>query len=217
MGFFKAYAGNEIEPQNFDDLGRQWEIEKVYFKTYSACRHIHSALDAVADLLQQQPLKPEAITGIEVETYTIASRLTGHCAADGSKIAAKFSMPVCIALMLVFGRLERDLFTKEHILSPLVQSLADKVNVRISPERDALYPRQRGAKVTIKTDQGDYMSEVTHPRGEPENPLDDGALIEKFDQNAQAYLSAAQVQALHRTLFNLENVAMQELIDILSS
>jgi len=217
MGFFKAYAGNEIEPQNFDDLGRQWEIEKVYFKTYSACRHIHSALDAVADLLQQQPLKPEAITGIEVETYTIASRLTNHGAADGSNIAAKFSMPVCIAMMLVFGRLERTLFTKEHILNPLVQSLADKVTVRVSTERDALYPRQRGAKVTIQTDQGHYLCEVTHPRGEPENSLDDDALIEKFSLNARTRISAASVQALHRAVFNLENVAMQELFKIMRS
>ena len=216
MGFFKAYAGHKIEPEHFEGLGSEWEIERVYFKIYCACRHIHAALDAVADLLQQHPLKPEAIAGIEVETYTIASRLTDHGAADGSTIAAKFSMPVCIALMLVFGRLERDLFTKDHILNPLVQSLADKVNARISPERDALYPRQRGAKVTIKTEQGDYMSEVTHPKGEPENPLDDGALIEKFGLNARSTLSAPRVQTLHRTLFNLENVAVRELIDMLS-
>jgi 2-methylcitrate dehydratase PrpD len=215
-GFFRAYADKDIRREDFEGLGTAFEIMNTYFKIYSACRHIHPALDAVAEIFILNQLAAEKISAIEIETYSIAYSLTGHRAVEISEAASKFSMPISIALMLICGRLDRSVFTKENITNPLVQSIADKITISVDLERDALYPKQRGAKVAIKTGGKTYTREVNFPKGEPENPLSDEELTKKFCDNAELLFSKQKVQGICQKVFNLENINIASLVATLT-
>ena len=215
-GFFRAYADKGITGDDFEGLGTAFEIMNAYFKIYSACRHIHPALDAVAEIVKLNQLAAEKISAIEIETYSIAYSLTSHRAVEISEAAAKFSMPISVALMLVCGRLDGSVFTIENIKNPLVQSLADKITISVDRKRDVLYPKQRGAKVAIKTGGKTYSFEVNHPKGEPENPLSDDELIKKFRENAELIFSQRKAQEICQNVFNLENINIANLAAALS-
>ncbi len=215
-GFFKAYSGHCPAAEDFESLGKDWEILNTYFKTYSACRHIHPALDAAAEIFAVHGPKPEEIAGIEIETYSIANALTGRRTMERSPIAAKFSMPVSVALMLVYGRLDKSQYTECKISNPLVQSLADKVAITVDPASDARYPQQRGARVVIKTTEQEFIQDVPTPKGEPENPLDDDELVEKFRGNAGVVLPEEKVGEIQATVLDLEEATTEQLMKLLA-
>ena len=211
-GFFKAYTENEVDQKDFMDLGEKYEILNTYFKRFSACRHVHPALDAVAEILERHTIIPETIKAVEVRTYSIAYHLTGHRTLDDSAVAAKFSMPISIALLLSYKDFNKSSYSKERIINPLVQSIADKVTIKVDPKRDALYPRERGAEVLIKTVDESYRQIISVPKGEPENPFSDDDLINKFINNARGCLSPTKAQEIIEVVFDIENNEISSLL-----
>lgn len=211
-GFFKAYTENEVGQKNFMDLGEKFEILNTYFKRYSACRHIHPALDAVAEILKRHTLIPETIKAVDVRTYSIAYKLTGHRTFDDSAAAAKFSMPISIALLLSDKDFNKSSYSKERIINPLVQSIADKVTIQFDSKYDALYPQERGADVCIKTAEKSYRQIISVPKGEPENPISDDDLVNKFLQNASARVPLEKAQEISEVVFNIENAHIFSLL-----
>ncbi|MEW6671971.1 MAG: MmgE/PrpD family protein [Thermodesulfobacteriota bacterium] len=215
-GFFRAFSGKPCDLETLcRDLGTDFQITSVYFKRHAACRHIHSAIDAVEDIVTKHRFSPEQISSIDIETYSIAKSLTGHLATTGSELAAKFSMPIAIALFLVFGKTDSGAFNKQNISNPLVQSIAQKVTVKANSELDADYPGKRTARVSIHTDNQTYRQEVACPKGEPENPLSDDAFMDKYETNARVLFSATQARKIRETILNMESLPVRELTDML--
>ena len=56
-------------------LGDSFAIETVYFKPYSCCRWIHSAIDALCELMVESQLEAREIEKVEVYTFERALRL----------------------------------------------------------------------------------------------------------------------------------------------
>jgi 2-methylcitrate dehydratase PrpD len=217
-GFFKAFAG---KPCDMDficrGLGTRFEITNVYFKRHAACRHIHSALDATAEIVAKHNLTAADIASIEIETYSIAKNLTGHLATQGSELAAKFSTPIALALLLVFGQSDSTAFKNQYISDPQVQALAKKVTVKVNPDRDKTYPKERGALVTVNTQTDVYKREVLYPKGEIENPLTDQEFISKYEKNARLRYTKDRVDEIRDIVLNIENVEIGELTALLKA
>ncbi len=217
-GFFRAFAGKPCDSASIcQGLGKDFGLPGVYFKKHAACRHIHSALDAVADLAGRHDLPPEKIDAIDIETYSIAKSLTGHIASEDSELGAKFSTPIAIGLLLVFGRSDSSIYQKRYLSDPRVQSIARKVSVRVNPERDKVYPGQRGAGVVIKTGDASYQHEVVYPKGEPENPLSEDELKSKFEQNAGTRYAMDRVNRIRETILDMENRDVREMTSLLKA
>jgi 2-methylcitrate dehydratase PrpD len=215
-GLFRAFAGKPCDSASIcQGLGREFGLPGVYFKKHAACRHIHSALDAVADLAGRHDLLPEKIEKIDIETYSIAKSLTGHIATEASELGAKFSTPIAVALLLVFGRSDASIYQKPYLSDPRVQSMARKVSVQANPERDKRYPGQRGAGVAIQTGDRSCRHEVVYPKGEPENPLSEEELRSKFEQNAGTRYAPDRVKRIHETILNMERREVRELTSLL--
>jgi 2-methylcitrate dehydratase PrpD len=214
-GFFKAFGDKPCEPDHFfvntDD---QFEIMKAYFKGHAACRHTHASLDAVNEIGKRQRLDIAKIDSIEVDTYTIAIQIAGQHTGRDSAIAAKFSMPVSIGLMLVFGSAAPDIYTDQNINNDMVQALADKVTIHASSKRDSAYPGQRSARVSIKAGQQEFSHEVLVAKGEPENPFSDSELLDKFIGNATQILSNAVALKLSQLILQMEKEDVNEIFQL---
>lgn len=217
-GFFKAFAGKPCDSESIcRNLGEEFHLPGVYFKKHAACRHIHSALDAVAEIARRHALTPEKIESIDIETYSIAKSLTGHIATENSELGAKFSTPIAIGLLLAFGQSDSSIYKKQYVSDSRVQSLAKNVRVHVNPERDKAYPGQRGARVTVTSGDQSYRHEVTYPKGEPENPLSDDEMASKFEQNASTLYALERVEQLRDIILDIENRPVHEMTAMLKA
>jgi 2-methylcitrate dehydratase PrpD len=215
-GFFKAFGGKPCDSSSIcRNLGKDFNILGVYFKKHAACRHIHSALDALLEIVAEHALFPEKIDSIDIETYSIAKSLTGHIATEDSELSAKFSTPIAIGLLLVFGQTDSSIYKKQYVSDPRVQSIARKVSVHVNPERDKAYPGQRGACVTVKSGDRSFAHEVIYPRGEPENPLRDDEMASKFEKNACTLYARDRVHSIRDIIMDMENRDVRELTSML--
>ncbi|MCB2188277.1 MAG: MmgE/PrpD family protein [Deltaproteobacteria bacterium] len=211
-GFVRAYGQPAPDPGVLAGLGRKFEITKVYFKVHAACRHVHCALDAALDLVHGQDLDPGEITGITVGTYRVAHELTGANRRAATPLAAKFSLPVALALCLLQGRTGQGLFAAADLDDPAVHALADLVRVEVDPAKEAAYPGQRGAWVRVETGRGVFSCDYALPRGEPETPLTDQELAGKFAENAEPVLGPAGVAKVTDLVWNLERSTARQLM-----
>lgn len=213
-GFFKAFSDGVQWSGISNDLGSRFEIMNIYFKQYAACRHIHPALDAVKEIVNKSAVDTNDIRKIDVHTYSMAYQLTGQNREVKGEINAKFSLPVSIGLVLVHGKAGADEYDMEFLRDPMVQRLADKVNVFVDKERDDVYPRERGARVDILTSKRTYTCEIPLPKGDPENPLSTEEIKEKFLQNAKKVLTAEKARKVEKMVFDIEGQSARELMGI---
>jgi 2-methylcitrate dehydratase PrpD len=214
-GVFKAFSDKPCEPDHFfDTTGNQLEIMKAYFKGHAACRHAHASLDAVNEIKKQQRCDIAKIDSIEVDTYTVAIQIAGQHTGRDSAIAAKFSIPVSIGLMLVFGSAAPNVYADQNINNDMVQALADKVTIHANSERDKAYPGQRSARVRIKTGHQEFSHEVLVAKGEPENPFSDKELLDKFIGNATKLLSKALALELSNLILHIEKKEAIEIFQL---
>lgn len=215
-GFFQAFAGKKCDTEAVcSNLGVDFQIVNVYFKRHAACRHIHSALDAIAEILLDNEIDRTEIEAIDIETYSVAKNLTGHLATSGSELAAKFSMPVAIGLKLVFDRTDALAFTQENISDPRVHAIARKVSITTSAARDTVYPGVRGADVLIRTKDASYGREVLYPKGEPEYPLSLEELIGKYETNAGMAFPAEPRKNLRESIMNVDQLYVDDVTRLL--
>jgi 2-methylcitrate dehydratase PrpD len=217
-GFFKAFSGKAVDADALcASFGRDFGIPGVYFKRHAACRHIHSPLDALAEIGSAHPLAIDDIQAIDVETYSIAHSLTGHVSEPGSELGAKFSTPIAIGLHLVFGRTDAAAFTSANVSDPRVRSIAEKVSVRVNPSRDIHYPGERSALVTVRTRTGSFRREVPFPKGEPEFPLTEVEMQAKFEANATVVYTPEHARRLADTIMGVERRSVRELTALLAA
>jgi 2-methylcitrate dehydratase PrpD len=214
-GFLGAYSDHHDLEQGIADLGdnNNYEILNVYFKMHAACRHIHPALDAMSEIMSKAQIDLGKIKRIEVKTYSVAFELTGQNRTADTELAAKFSLPVSLALLLIYGRAGADEYAMECICDPRVRTLAEKVEVAVDLDRDKVYPKHRGSRVRLVTPDEAHAAEVELPKGEPENPFSEDELVEKFRMNASKALSPSEVRNIQECVLDLEHSSVRELMN----
>jgi len=213
-GFLKAFSDVRDLSKILYGLGSHFEIMNIYFKLHAACRHIHPALDATIEIMSRNEINVREIKRINVHTYSTAYLLTGQKKEVNTELAAKFSLPFSIALLLVYGKAGTDEYSLEHIKNPSVRDLAEKVNIVVDKERDDFYPDKRGASVSIETLKDVYTHDLDIPKGEPEFPFSDDELKNKFFQNVKNVFSAERITQIQKAIFHMENKPIRELMEL---
>jgi 2-methylcitrate dehydratase PrpD len=213
-GFFKAFSDVREFNRISNDLGNNFEIMNIYFKLHAACRHIHPAIDAVKEIMERNEIDIDKIKRIEVSTYSVAYHLTGRKGEEDTELGAKFNLPISIALVLVYGKAGIDEYSMEHIKKPMVRELSKKVKVIVDKERDYVYPNKRSACVKIEDSKGAYQYEVELPKGDPEVPLSDDELKDKFFHNAKKALPIGKITEIQETISNIEEKPIRELMKL---
>ena len=106
-----------------------------------------------------------------------------HTAVSGVS-SAKMSIPFSVAVALVTGNAGLTAFTEETINDEMILNLAQKVRVVENEELTTLCPEKRASILTIKTKNGSFSERVDYPKGEPENPISQHELEDKFRELA---------------------------------
>lgn len=184
-GFLSMVADDYKEEILLDENPEHIGIEKVYFKLYSACRHCHPSIEAVLKIRQEREFQSNEINAINIKTYDYVIGKHDHSHVQSIQ-SAKMSIPYCVAVALLHGELGTDKFNLNLINSEEIKNVMSKVNVTEEKSFTELVPQMRSAIVEIMTNDGKQYSErVDYPKGEPENPLTDQEVEDKFRSLAQ--------------------------------
>jgi 2-methylcitrate dehydratase PrpD len=99
--------------------------------------------------------------------------------------------------MLVLGGVRLAAFEPESLANPAIRAIMPKVSVGLDPELADAYPGRRAAKVAIELHDGRKLSRHQPTRkGDPDAPLSDAELSDKFRELAAPVIGEAAAAAL---------------------
>ncbi len=182
-GFFAATSSDarpELVTQGLVPGMADYKISGVSIKPYPSCRHTHPAIDAALALHREHVPVPDQIAEVKVETYQAALDLIDNPNPTHA-YAAKFSLQYCVACALARGRVGLDDFRSEVLADEAVRGLMARMSVGLSEEMDEHYPQEWPARVRVALADGRELAQLVKvPKGDPENPLTQAELEEKF-------------------------------------
>lgn len=211
-GFLRAFTGEVDEAPLVAGLGKDFPMA-IEFKRYSCARPIHGACDAALALreraLRQRAAAEPSEAGIrEVVVRRHPAWAHYHLNASPSNYhEAQVSLPFSVAVCLLQGDAFVEQFHDDNVSRPELQALAKKVRV----VADDSLPSTVAVAMDIGWSDGSSdSSQVDHPSGSVENPLDRQALIGKAQRLSPG--RAADIDALATAIERLEELeTVQEL------
>jgi 2-methylcitrate dehydratase PrpD len=202
-GFCKSVADCVDMDRLFDGLGQSFSILRTGLKPYACCRQHHTAIDAVMELKREHGLKADQVERVRHRTFVVGSR--GADKKPTSVQAAKYSAPYTIALALALGRNERPQYSMEMIQDASLLALAATVEVSEDAELEALYNDKWASIVEVTLKDGRVLTARRDlPKGEPEHPLSNAELKEKFLSLASDCVSFDRAEAIWESIFKLD-------------
>ncbi|MBK1658877.1 MmgE/PrpD family protein [Paracraurococcus ruber] len=191
-------------------LGTEWEILQNGFKFFPSILASHSPIQATLAIVRRHAVDPRRIARITNETYRT---VTTHFSAKeiGSAMAARVSVPYCIAVAAVDGELGQAQFAAARIDDPLVRQVLARTEVVADDALDRLYPANFPARVTIELEDGTRLTEtVMLPKGDPGAPLSDAELEAKFFGNCAGVIPDSAAAALRDAILGLPGLSSVE-------
>ena len=150
-----------------------------FFKPYPACRHCHSTIDAALQIARQTGIIPGNIDRVNIGVYKLALMGHDHIEVNSSK-SAMMSIPYGAVVALCKKDASLLQFDERVVLSEEVQQLLKKVTIQEDSELTSLLPDIRGSKVEVIAGGEKYFCRVDYSLGEPENPMSDMDILNKF-------------------------------------
>ena len=163
-----------------------------------------AAIDAVLALCNSHGLVPDDVATMTVGTYAKGVEICGN--PDPKTLyEAKFSLEYTMAAALVTGRVRFAAFTDQMLDDPLMRKNMAKVSCYIDKDAERAFPSRRSAIVTIKTTSGEIYEHYAPTRkGDPDDPLDDYELEEKFRELSEPVIGVKPAEELRQRVWALE-------------
>lgn len=203
-GFGNAMGDTPDWDKALSTLGRDFHIARITFKNHACCGHIFAAIDAALALQRRLDIAARDIETVRVETYGEALAVAGN-ANPVTPAEARFSLPYVVATALIHGSVRLAAFDAARIADPATRELMRRIELTVDPEIDAAFPHRRAALVTIKTKDGrsERLLQPTR-KGDPDLPLTDKDLEEKYLELAIPVIGKPKAAALLERLWQLD-------------
>ncbi|MBF5004244.1 MmgE/PrpD family protein [Diaphorobacter caeni] len=187
-----------------DDLHTQFNINSMTFKNHACCGHTFAPIDGALTLQQEHGIAAHDIERIIIATYSPALAVAGN-AHPTTAPEARFSIPFVVATALIHGSVRLAAFAPERLASPAIRALMSRIELQVDPTADSKFPGQRSARVTLITRDGKEHSMLQPTRkGDPDMPLTDTELNDKFIELAVPVLGGERSAALSAALWRID-------------
>lgn len=186
-------------------LGTTFHVNSMTFKNHACCGHTFAPIDGALALQRRMGVTPQQIARIRIATYGPALDVAGN-PAPATAAEARFSLPYVVATALVHGSVRLAAFQPLRLADPVTRSLMERITLEIDPELDQRFPGQRAARVVIETRDG-RREEFFQPtrKGDPEHPLSDDELGEKFMELAAPVVGSNGARSLLKRLWEIDS------------
>ena len=185
--------------------GSEFHVTRMTFKNHTCCGHSFAAIDGALALKANMGLEARDIERVRVGTYKAALDVAG-IEQPRTPAEARFSLKYVVATALTGGSVRFAAFEPERMADPATRALMERIEVSLDPELDAAFPRQRAARVAIDA-AGGRRAEWLQPTriGDPDAPLSDKQLEDKYLELAGPVLGEAPARELLARLWVLES------------
>ena len=110
-----------------------------------------------------------------------------------------------MAVTLLDGSCRTKAFTDERRADPEIHSLAKRVFVSKDDACDVAFPKRRSANVRVTLTDGRELDFYSPTRkGDPDSPLSDSELSEKYCELAIDVIGSERTAALEKSIWSLE-------------
>jgi 2-methylcitrate dehydratase PrpD len=195
-------------------LGHDFHITRMTFKNHACCGHSFAAIDGALALQAAMGITAAQIDSVEVASYAEALHVAGQ-RTPRTAAEARFSLPFVVATALRHGSVRLAAFTPERLADAATRELMARITLGVDAELDAAFPRQRAARVTIRTHDGRRQTLLQPTRkGDPDAPLGDGELDDKFIELATPVCGRPAADALLARLWQVERLDRLETLAV---
>ena len=219
-GFLSSLSDKPIPAKLTAGLGTVWETANVGYKPHASVTSIHTALDALADLMREHKLAADDIARVDAGL----SHMTHvHCAwkyeAQGVT-AAQMNLYYGLAVIALDGAAFVDQYREDRLRDPRILDFIGRIHASVDPGIEAMGPAFRhAARVKVETrDRRTHTREILHRRGSPENPLNPGDIEYKFRNVARGCLAPRRLERVVEICKTLDRQdSINELIGMLAA
>ena len=212
-GFGRAFTDELHLEELTRGLGRDYRILEVGYKPHAACRWAHSAIDAIAEIVQR--------TGVDARRRRPHRYLCGNAwrAANSERQpkslmdARGFSTPFGVAAAFVLGRTRVSVHDfKTAWGNPKVMELSKRIVMHEDPQFGTA---SIGSRVEVVRKSGERLAAtVTHPKGEPENPITPRELQDKWHMLVDPVIGERRAKEISEIVAACERLPI---IDVLTA
>ena len=178
QGFFAAMVPAPVETGKCTaGLGEEWLTPTTTFKNYPVCGHTMTPIEASLKLHGQFSLAE--VEEIEVRAHPVSLQVAGR-SFPADEYQAKFSIPYCVAVALLKGRVGQGEFSRELRESREINDLLKRIRL-VSDDGLGGVPGQRPARITLRASGGKIFTASAEVRkGDPELPMTADEKRDKF-------------------------------------
>jgi 2-methylcitrate dehydratase PrpD len=208
QGFFQTHGWDKkIPPRAIENLGDDFLFPEIKYKFHACCHGLHSFLEALDELKQENNFNPETIDEIAIETNPSWLKV---CNIEEPKtgLEAKFSYRLTAA-MSIYGKdtSNLDTYSDEICFDENMQRIRDKVKVI---PNDKLSNTQ--SKISIK--DGSSNIENNHDLSDE---IEKSILETKIINKSSSLLSKSKSNEISTMLNSPSNNKVSALVDCLVS
>lgn len=189
-------------------LGDRWEISNTHYKRYPVCRWAHPAIDAARELMAEHTLSHKEIESVRITTFHNATRLAGQDPKNLDELAYGIAFPT--ATMIVRGEIGIAEVSAQVLEDPEIRRISLATELVESEDYNAKAQHgERWADVTLNLIDGRSLRSAPRtPKGDPDNPLSDAEIAEKFRRFAAPVLGPERAAAIEEQAARLDTPGM---------
>jgi 2-methylcitrate dehydratase PrpD len=180
FGYARLFGSGAPLDRVVQDLGLVWEIGRISVKLYPCCKQFHALIDSILACRRKVNFSVDDV--VEVETLGPQSMFDTHMERrPESTMAAQYSLPFTTAVALALDPSDPASFDQSHRERADLLRVVDKVQTRVDPRLQAVYPRKFAGGVRIRLQDGrELIESVLDSRSSPERPISRGDVLVKF-------------------------------------
>lgn len=208
-GYLSTYSDKPNPSRLTDGLGKTWETLNVGYKPHASVTSIHSALDALSELMQAHGLKAGDIAKVEAG---LSPMTHVHCAweykAQGVT-AAQMNLYYGMAVIALDGAAFTEQFRETRLADLQILDFISRITAHVDPEIEQMgAPFRHASRVKITTRSGQVHEKLAlHRRGSPENPLAPEEVVHKFRNVVAPCMDKADAERIIATVDRCEQLA----------
>lgn len=208
-GLYQAHIRTtDYLEETFSDFHQRWYTLEIAFKFYPVCHMMHSHLDILLRLMEENAIRPDEIESIHALLSPRAAEIIGlppelkqHPQND---YLMRFSIQYNLAVAVLHGGIAMSDIDMRWLKEPEVLEMIDRVTVVASPEAEVAGHFPGDLTIVLK-DGRRFRRFQQYETGSRENPAKKEHVLRKYYANVEGFLPRKQADALIRRIDDFEN------------
>lgn len=197
-------------------LGDSYELTANSLKAYPTILISHSSIQAILEIMKEHAIEYSQISKIHLRiSQTVKGQ--GQNYNPETPLAARLSIPFCVALAAIDKKVSLTQFTKERLKDPRIKDLMNRIDIQEDPLLNEQYPQTLASIVELEVKNKNIVKhEVIYPKGNIRNPMTEDDITKKFRELCYISLKKERCEELLELLFHLDQLnSVEELVNLL--